>query len=119
MANPKKFFHDQLVLLLLTVNAFLVLVVIVSVLLQLGSSNTANYIVQYRPSFGEVNSFRTGSIIELFSFIVFGLLALITHTLLSIRAYRVRRQLALAILSLGILLQLLNVIISNALLSLR
>jgi len=119
MANPKKFFHDQLVLLLLTVNAFLALFVIVSVLLQLSSSNTASYIVQYRPSFGEVNSFQSGSIIELFSFIVFGLLALITHTLLSLRAYKVRRQLALAILSLGILLQLLNVIISNALLSLR
>ena len=118
MANPKKFFHDQLVLLLLTVNAFLVLVVVVSVLLQLGSSNTAGYIVQYRPSLG-ISAFQSGSIIELFSFIVFGFLALITHTLLSLRAYKVRRQLALAILSLGILLQLLNVIISNALLSLR
>lgn len=118
MAISKKFFHDHWVLLLLSINAFLALMVTVTILLQLGNSNSIGYIVQYRPSLG-IGAFETGSILELFSFIGFSLLALAAHTLLSMRSYHVRRQLALVILGLGILLQILTLIISNALLSLR
>jgi hypothetical protein len=39
--------------------------------------------------------------------------------MLSLRAYKIHRQLAIAVLSLGILLLLLTIIISNALLVLR
>ncbi len=118
MAISKKFFHDHWVLLLLSINAFLTLAVVVSILLQLGNSNSIGYIVQYRPSLG-ISAFQTGSVLELFAFMGFSVLALAAHTVLSMRAYRVRRQLALVILGLGIVLQLLTLIISNALLSLR
>lgn len=118
MATPKKFFHDHLVLLLLSVNAFLTLAVAVLVLLKLGNSHSTGYIVQYRPSLG-IGAFETGSVLELLSFIGFSVIIFTAHTLLSMRAYQVRRQVALAILSLGILLQLLAIIISNALLALR
>lgn len=117
MATPKKFFHDHWILLLLSINAFLALLVIVSVLLQLGSSNSAGYIVQYRPIL-EIDTYKAGNVIEIFGFIVFSLLALGAHVVLSLRAYRVRRQLALVVLGLGVLLQVLALIISNALLSL-
>lgn len=118
MAIPKKFFHDHLVLLLLSVNAFLALAVTVIVLVRLGNSHSSGYIVQYRPSLG-IGAFQTGSVTELLSFIGFAYLVLIVHTVLGMRAYHVRRQVALAILSLGILLQVLAIIISNALLTLR
>lgn len=118
MAIPKKFFNDHLILLLLSINVFLTFSVIIFVLLKLGTGHGSGYIVQYRPSLG-VGAFQTGSIRELFGFVGFAMLVLTTHTILSMRVYLVRRQLAIATLSLGILLLLLTIIISNALLSLR
>ena len=118
MAVPKKFFHDHLVLLLLSINAFLVLALTALVLLRLGGSHSTGYIVRYRPSLG-IGAFQTGSVAELFSFIGFGFLVLVTHSVLAMRSYHVRRQVSMAILALGGLLLILAIIISNALLTLR
>ncbi len=118
MATPKKFLHDHLVLLLISINLFLSFIVITLILYRLGSSHSTGYIVQYRPSLG-ISAFKSGGVAELLSFIGFSVIVLVTHTALAMRAYYVRRQVALAILNLGILLQVLTVIISNALLALR
>jgi hypothetical protein len=118
MAATKKYFHDHFVLLLLSVNAFLAIAGSIFILLRLSTSHGTSYIVQYRASLG-IDAFKTGSVADLIAFIAFALLALGIHTALSIRAYRIHRQLAITILSLGILLLLLTIIISNALLVLR
>lgn len=118
MAAPKKYFQDHVVLLLLSTNVFLTFMTIALVLLRLSSGHGNSYIVQYRPSLG-INAFQTGSVVELMSFMLFAALVLIIHTALSLRAYRVNRHLALAILSMGVLLLLLAIIISNALLALH
>ncbi len=118
MAATKTYFHDHLVLLLLSVNAFLAVAGSIFILLRLSTSHGTGYIVQYRASLG-IDAFRTGSVIDLISFIAFALLILGIHTVLSLRAYKIHRQLAITILSLGILLLVLTVIISNALLVLR
>jgi hypothetical protein len=118
MASTKKYFHDHQVLLLLSINAFLAIAGSLFILLRLSTSQGSSYIVQYRSSLG-INAFKNGTITDLLSFIAFALLVLLVHTMLSIRAYNVHRQLAMAILSLGILLLVLTIIISNALLVLR
>ena len=119
MAIPKKFFHDHLVLLLLSINAFLALFGSILVLLRLSSSHGSNgYIVQYRSNLG-VNTFTNGSVTELLSFIGFMLLVLGIHSLLGIRVYKIHRQVTIAVLSLGSLLLLLAIIISNALILMR
>jgi hypothetical protein len=118
MAISKKYFHDHLVLLLLSVNAFLALIGTIFILVRLGTSHGNGYIVQYRSSLG-INDFKTGSVVDLLGFIVFVWLVFVTHTMLSLRAYRIHRQLAITILSLGILLLVLTIIVSNALLVLR
>jgi len=118
MAAPKKYFHDHLVLLLLSVNVFLAIAVGIFILLRLSTSHSTGYIVQYRPRLG-VNAFKTGTVGALISLVVFAGMVLVIHTILSLRAYNINRQLAIAILSLGILLLVLTVIISNALLVLR
>lgn len=118
MALPKKFFHDHVVLLLLSINAFLTLALTILILLRLSNSHGTGYIVQYRPSLG-IGTFKTGSVAELASFIGFGILVLITHSVLAMRAYHVRRQVSLAILALGVLLLVLAIIISNALFTLN
>jgi hypothetical protein len=117
MTIPKKYLHDHLVLLLLSINLFLTVAGSIFLLARLSSTHSNGYIVQYR-SLG-INDFRTGGVIDLLSFIAFAWLALITHALLSLRAYRIHRQLAITILSLGLLLLLLTIIVSNALLALR
>ena len=118
MAATKKYFHDHLVLLLLSVNAFLAVAGSIFILLRLSTSHGTGYIVQYRASLG-IDAFRTGSVSELISFIFFAILVLAIHTGLSLRAYKIHRQLAITVLGLGILLLVLTIIISNALLALR
>ncbi len=118
MAKPKKYFQDHLVLLLLSTNIFLAFSSIVLVLVRLSAGHGSSYIVQYRSSLG-INAFKTGSVIDLLSFIAFALLVVVIHTFLSMRTYPLHRQLAITILSVGILLLVLSIIISNALLALH
>lgn len=117
MTIPKQYLHDRLVLLIVSVNLFLTLVLTVLTLVRLDTSHSS-YIVQYRSN-AAINAFRSGSSSELFSFIIFGFLILVFHTLISIRIYRIHRQLAVTVLGLGTLLLVLAVIVSNALLVLR
>jgi hypothetical protein len=58
-------------------------------------------------------------VLDLISFSVFAALILAINIGLSYRTYMIHRQLAVAVLSLGILLLILTIIISNALLVLR
>lgn len=118
MAISKKYLRDHLILLLLSINAFLALLTAVLMAVRLSTSHGNGYIVQYRSTLG-INDFKTGSLIDLLSFIAFAFLVIGVHTTLSIRAYKVHRQVAVAILSLGTLLLVLTLIISNALLVLR
>jgi hypothetical protein len=118
MATPKKYFHDHYVLLLLSVNGFLSVAGIIFVLLRLASSHGGGDIIQYRPSLG-INAYQTGSSLQLVSFTVFAALILALNSILSYKVYKIHRQLAITVLSLGILLLILNIIISNALLLLK
>lgn len=118
MASHKKYFHDHFVLLLLSVNAFLAVAGSILILLRLGTGHGTGYIVQYRASLG-ISAFKTGGVSDLLSFIAFALLILVIHLVLSMRSYQIHRQLAITVLSLGILLLTLTIIISNALLVLR
>jgi hypothetical protein len=117
MVVPKQYLHDRLVLLLASVNVFLTLLLALLTLLRLDTSHSS-YIVQYRSS-AAINAFKSGSSTELFSFIIFGLMVLAIHTTISLRVYRIHRQLAVTVLGLGTLLLVLAIIVSNALLVLR
>ncbi len=118
MATSKKYFHDHIVLLLLSINAFLAIAGSIFILIRLSTSHGNGYIFEYRSTPG-INHFTNGGVMDLLSFIAFAGLVLAVHTVLSLRAYHIHRQLAIAILSLGVLLLTLTIIISNALLVLR
>ncbi len=118
MAISKKYLHDHIVLLLLSTNVILALLTVILMVVRLSTSHGNGYIVQFRSTLG-INDFKTGSLIDLLSFLVFALLIVGAHTMLSMRAYRIHRQVAIAILSLGTLLLILGLVISNALLVLR
>ncbi|HSH56314.1 MAG TPA: hypothetical protein VK983_05860 [Candidatus Limnocylindrales bacterium] len=118
MTIPKKYVHDRIVLLLISINAFLVFLLTIWILFKLDSGRSAGYIVQYRANLG-IGALKTGEASELVAFMVFGVFVLVAHTLLSIKAYPIRRHVSIVILGLGTLLLLLALIVSNALLVLR
>lgn len=118
MNIPKKYFHDRMVLLLLSTNTFVTLLASILILLRLDGGRTDGYIVQYRANLG-LSAFKTGDASTLISFIVFAGLVLLFHTLMSIKVYHVRRQFSVSVLAMGLLLLVLVLIVSNALLVLR
>lgn len=121
MAISKKFLHDHYILLFLTINVFLFFAVLSFVLVRLSGLHSTSYIVQCRNCSDPTatNKYLVGSVTGLLSFIVFSFIILATNITLSIRTYNIHRQLAVVILSLGILLQVLALTVSNALLVLR
>jgi hypothetical protein len=117
MTIPKQYLRDRLVLLIVSVNVFLTFLLAILTLLRLDTGHTS-YIVQYRSN-ATIDAFKSGSSAELFSFILFGVLILVFHTVISLRVYLIHRQLAVTVLGLGTLLLTLAIIVSNALLVLR
>jgi hypothetical protein len=118
MQIPKKYFQDRLVLLCLSVSTFLAFFGSILILLRLDSGRSDGYIVQYRANLG-LDAFKSGGASALLSFIIFSILVLALHTILSMKVYHARRHFATAILGLGILLLAVSIIVSNALLELR
>lgn len=118
MQIPKKYFQDRFVLLLLSINSFLTLFGAAFILLRLDSGRGDSYIVQFRGNQG-LDAYDSGGAIELLAFIAFSLFVLIFHTVLSMKIYEARRQFAVSVLAMGLLLLLVGIIVSNALLELR
>jgi uncharacterized protein (DUF486 family) len=119
MTVPKKYLRDKLVLLLVTVNVFMTFLCTALILLRVGvGRGVDSYIVGYRPNLGLLSGYQQGNILPILSFIVFVLLTCTLTILISISTYSVRRALSLTVLSLGTLILLLAVIVSNALLTL-
>jgi hypothetical protein len=115
---PEKYFHDRLILLILSVNTFVVLLNTVLILLRLDSARTDSYIVQYRANLG-LSGFDVGSSTTFWSFILFSVLVLVGNVILSMRIYEMHRRFAVVILALSTLIIVLSLIVTNALLVLR
>lgn len=121
MATPKKFIRDHYILLLLTINVFLSIAVLIFVLVRLSDVHSTSYIVQCRNCSDPTatNKYLVGGVGSILSFIAFSVVVLIINFALSYKAYTIHRQLSVAILGLGILLQVLTLTVSNSLLVLR
>lgn len=118
MHLSKRFIHDRLVLLLISVSAFFVVLTAVSVVWQLGSVRSEGFITQYRPSLG-LSAFQKGDSLEIIAFPIFAALVFLFHLVLSIKTYHIRRYFSVAVLGMGLLLIVLAMIISFSLLRLR
>lgn len=117
MIIPKQYLRDRVVLFIVSINVFLTFLLAGLTFLRLDTSHNS-YIVQYRSN-AAINAFQSGSSVELFSFVVFGVLILISYTMISLRAYVIHRQLAVTILGFATFLLIIAIIVSNALLVLR
>ena len=121
--SAKKIFHDKLALLLLSILAFLTLFITLSVVLRLGTGQgISDYYIEYRQ--GPNRSVRgdfspTGTVWSILTFVWFSFIVLIISVVMSIKTYKIKREVTLVILALGILLLLLAAIVSNVLLGHR
>jgi hypothetical protein len=118
MYIPKNYFHDKVVLLILSLNVFLAIAGSLLILLRLDSGDTGSYIVQYRANLG-LNAFEAGGPLNFIYFVVLALFVLLFHTYLSMRVYHIRKHFSVAILGLATLLLGLVIIVTNALFILR
>lgn len=115
MHIPKNYFHDRVVLLLITINIFLTLLSGVLVILNLDFNRPDGYVVEYRANLG-LSAYKAGSSLTLLSFIGFALAVTVLHTMLSIKMYSHRRSFSIAMLGLGLMLLIVTLFVSNALL---
>lgn len=115
MTVPKKYIHDRIILLILSINAFLTIAGIISIIFSLGGVNSNSYIVQYRANLG-LGAFTSGSVVTFYSFVVFMVLIMVLNTFLSIKVFNVRRGLSVAVLGMATLLILLTISVSRSLL---
>lgn len=119
MLFTKKYFQDKLILLLLSVEIFLMLLNTALILLRLGNQQTnGGYFIQYRANL-EIGAYKTGGVATILEFILFGVLVVIVHTALSLKMYPIRRQVAVGVLALGMLLLVVSMIVSYLLLTLH
>lgn len=114
MAIPKNYFHDRLVLLLISLNFFFAAVTSLLILFRLDSSNTEGIVSQYHSNLG-LSAYKPGSMSTFLSFIGFVVLVLVLNTLLSMRMYHRRREFSVVVLWMGLLLLILALVVSNAL----
>jgi hypothetical protein len=116
---PKKYFYDKIVLLLLSILSFLVVITVLSVLIRItAGQGSGDYFIEYRSNAG-ISAFQTGDLMAVLSFIAFVGVTLIISVVLSMKSYRIKREISLIVLALGIVLTLVAAIVSNALLALR
>lgn len=116
---PKNYLHDKLILLLLSANIFLAFLCAVLIFLRLNVGQGAEgYIIEYRSNLG-ISAFRVGGIAGLLSFAGFAIGLAVINVVLSVRTYRIRRELSISVLIAGILVLLLAIIVSNALMVLH
>lgn len=118
MTIPSRYFHNRSILLLLIVNSALVLIGTILILFQLDSGTATNYIIEYRANYG-IGEYQRGFALDIASFIFFMLINFAICVFLSLRTFTLRKHVAIVILAVSVLMNILTIIVSNALMDLR
>lgn len=117
MPRPRAYFHDRLILLILSINTFLAGALIISTLLSL-SDTSAGYIREYRSNLG-LDGYLAGEVKDIVSFAVFAVIVYVFMLVTSIKIYHIHKRFSVVILLLAMLCFIFGLLASNALLSLR
>jgi hypothetical protein len=123
MTTQKKYLYDKVILLLLSVLLFLTVLITLSVIFRIGSGQgISDYYIEYRqgPSHSAQGDFTSvGNVWAIMNFLWFAAIVLLVSVVLSVKIYKIKREVSIVILGLGVLLTLLACIVSNVLLSHR
>lgn len=118
MEAQKKFWHDRLVLFLITVLAILVVIGVSVVLLRFDVSRNPTTIVAYRPNVSGTQ-YLSGKPIDIYSLAVYMVFTAAAAVLISARVYKARRPAAVFLLSSAVFLLILSTIVANSLISIQ
>lgn len=118
MEISKRFLHDRLILLLLTIISILSVVGISLVLIRFDATRNPTTTIAYRPNITG-SQYQSGKPIDIYVLALFMLVAALSASVLSSRIYYLRRYLAIFILGSGVFLLILSIIVSNSLISLQ
>ena len=117
MSKTKPYFHDRLILLILSINTFLALALVITALLPLSDPN-AGFIREYRSNLG-LDGYRAGDIKDIVSFAVFAVIIYAFQIYTSMKVYHIHKRLSMVILLLTLIALIFGLLACNALLSLR
>jgi hypothetical protein len=115
---PKKFLHDRVVLLLITVIAVLVVIGVSIVLLRFDVSRNPTTVVAYRPNVSGTQ-YISGKPVDIYSLAVFMILSSVAAIFISARVYEVKKPAAMFLLSATVFLLVLSMIVANSLISIQ
>ena len=113
---PKSFFHDRLILLILSINTFLALALIITALLSINDSG-AGYIKEFRSDLG-LDGYKAGGVVDIVAFAAFSAVLYVFQFLSATKIYHIRRHLSLIILLLTMIIYIFALMVINALLGL-
>lgn len=117
MNSKNKFFHDRVILLLLSFNVLVSLSASLIILLKLINLPTGYYpFVQGRFPAGQ-KIYSTGSIASLYSFVIFILLMLVINSFFSYKTYPHKKGFSTIVLCSSLLLVVLTYLVSQSLTS--
>lgn len=118
MELSKKFLHDRLVLLLITLISLIVVIGVSVVLLRFDASKNPTTTVAYRPSIVG-SQYQSGKPIDIYSMAVYMIVTAVAGVFLSSKIYTVRHYLSIFTLSSTILLLILAIRVSWSLINLQ
>lgn len=118
MEKPKKFLHDRLVLMLVTLIAILLAIGVTTVFVRFDISKNPTTIVAWRPNISG-SSYQSGRPIDIYSLAFFMVITALSSVTLAARLYPLRRSISLFILASASFLLILSAIVANALISLQ
>lgn len=118
MELPKKYMHDRLILLFLTIIAVLVVIGVSLVLLRFDPSRNPTTTAAYRPNITGTQ-YQSGKPIDIYTMALFMIFTSAAAIFLSVRTYHIRRFVSVFLLASTVFLLILSMIVSNALISLQ
>jgi hypothetical protein len=118
MDISKKYLHDRVVLVLITLITIFLVIGVGIVLLRFDVAKNPTTIVAYRPNITGA-SYQSGKPIDIYSMAAFMILTAVGGVLTSARIYHIRKYLSVFILGSSVFLLILATIVANALISLQ
>lgn len=119
----QKYLYDKLLLVLVSVVVFLTVAITVVTLLRVGGGQgISEYYIEYRqgPHHSPSGDFSpTGSIWSMLQFVLFSVIVAVASIILSVKTFKLKREVSIIVLVFAILLITLALIVSNVLLGHR
>lgn len=115
--HPKTYFHDRLILLILSINTFLAVALVLSALFAL-SDSSSGFIREYRSNLG-LDGYFAGGIKDVLAFALFSIILYVFQIYSSTKIYHIRKHISLMILLITMVIYIFSLLVINALLGLK